>query len=608
MDLSKLHLHWGTFSHKNKKYRSYSLASAYRENGKNRKKIEVPLGKLSDEEVSRWRTFLKAIKKPDFILTSFEDICVEKHYSYLDVAAANAVWEELGLDRVFGSDGKRLVGIAPIARILTINRCIDPASKSKTPEWFRETAMPWMLGVNPKEINPSRIFRELGAIESYKDAIAKYLFDNYLNFDADSMKSLFYDLSSVSFEGAKCELMKWGHCKGGYENHVVLALVVNKAGLPFYWEVLPGCTADSTTIVWLLDRLKNKFDLKELKKITFIFDRGMVSDNNLDILEKNDIKYISAMDKNQIENITGIDFSMFCDLQSENIDSQLDKLLEFKKINENTFAREIKVEGNRRSILCFNPQLFKDQRKAREKAIVSFQVFVKNQNAELLAAKRSREKKTTYSKLKKRLEKINVSSFIDVKLTALRVRRKENGTNREIRTYQGELVVDDEAKRLSGSRDGFWLLVTNHSEKTSRGFKVETKDAIAPYREKEIIEEAFKNLKSFVEIEPVFVWTEEHVKAHYTICVLSYLINRKLILRLHSNTGKESKEIVAHEKFFEELSKCKLDYIEVENIGQKKFNMTKVTDSQRDLLGRVGLSNLASREIVEKANGNPGYV
>ena len=43
--------------------------------------------------------------------------------------------------------------------------------------------------------------------------------------------------------------------------------VVNKIGLPFYWEVLPGCTADSTTIIWLLERLKNIFNLKELKEI-----------------------------------------------------------------------------------------------------------------------------------------------------------------------------------------------------------------------------------------------------------------------------------------------------------------------------------------------------
>jgi len=48
-------------------------------------------------------------------------------------------------------------------------------------------------------------------------------------------------------------------------------------------------------------------------------------------------------------------------------------------------------------------------------------------------------------------------------------------------------------------------------------------DAINPYREKVVIESAFRDIKSFVEIAPVYVWTEEHVKAHFTICVLAYL-------------------------------------------------------------------------------------
>jgi hypothetical protein len=53
MDLAKLHLHWRVSRHKEKAYRSYSLARAYRENGKNRKEIVVKLGKLSDEAAQR---------------------------------------------------------------------------------------------------------------------------------------------------------------------------------------------------------------------------------------------------------------------------------------------------------------------------------------------------------------------------------------------------------------------------------------------------------------------------------------------------------------------------------------------------------------------------
>jgi transposase len=607
MDLSKLHLDWGSSRYKGKVYRSYSLARPLWVDGKNKKETIIKLGKLSDEEVKKWRNLLKALKNPNSFLTSFEDISVEKHYAYLDVSVANAIWDELGMDSVFQNDGKRCISIATVARILTINRCIEPASKSKTPEWFQETALPWMLGINSREINPSRIFRELAVIESHKEAICKYLFTRYTQSEPASMKSLFYDLSSTSFEGTKCKLMKWGHCKSGYDNHVVLALVVNKIGLPFYWEVLPGCTADSTTIIWLLERLKNTFNLKELKEITFVFDRGMVSDDNLALLESEGIKYISAMDRNQIGNIVDIDFTQFSDLLPEKIDKQVNNLTKFKKINKNTFAREIKVEGERRYILCFNPQLFKDQRKAREKAIANFRTFVSNLNAELLAAKKSRQKQATYAKFKKRLEKIKLSSFVDVTLSIKYVYREEDGTSRKIRTYQGEVIVDKEEMSLAGNKDGFWLLVTNHTEKGDRVFKVSTEEAIAPYREKELIEEAFKNINSFVEIAPVFVWTEDHVKAHYTICVLSYLINRTLTIRLHRQKGDVSKEIVAHRKLFKESQKCKIDYIEVANIQQRKFNLTKTTAKQKELLQRIRLSNLLDRKILDKANKNPNH-
>ena len=79
-------------------------------------------------------------------------------------------------------------------------------------------------------------------------------------------------------------------------------------------------------------------------------------------------------------------------------------------------------------------------------------------------------------------------------------------------------------------------------------------------------------------------------------------------MRLHSNKGDISKEIVAHAKLFEEASKCKLDYIEVKNIQQKKFNLTKSTAKQKELLKRIGLLNLLDRKIIDKANKNLNYV
>jgi hypothetical protein len=141
VDLARLHLHWRVSRYKGKSYRSYSLARAYREQGKNRKEIVLKLGKLTDAEAQRWRGLLHAIKKPGVLLTSLDDLVVTRHYAYLDVATSNALWDYWQLDEAFPARGNRDIGSETIARILTVNRCIDPATKSQIPHWFRSTPL-----------------------------------------------------------------------------------------------------------------------------------------------------------------------------------------------------------------------------------------------------------------------------------------------------------------------------------------------------------------------------------------------------------------------------------------------------------------------------------
>lgn len=165
------------------------------------------------------------------------------------------------------------------------------------------------------------------------------------------MQTLFYDLSSTTFSGTRCLLVNWGHCKEGYENHIVLALIVNTKGLPIYWEVLEGSTADATTISWLLDRLKEKLPLAVMTP-TMVFDRGMVSDDNLTLLEEAGVKYISAMDKNQIEEITGVDFLQFAGMTPETVIREMDEHPGFVRLDDNTYCKEVCVQGTRRYVLC----------------------------------------------------------------------------------------------------------------------------------------------------------------------------------------------------------------------------------------------------------------
>ena len=79
----------------------------------------------------------------------------------------------------------------------------------------------------------------------------------------------------------------------------------------------------------------------------------------------------------------------------------------FTKLNDTTYYREVPGNSDRRYILCFNPQLFRDQRQARRQAINDFEAFVDMMNQELSAAKYSRQHQATYDKFKRRRSRSN---------------------------------------------------------------------------------------------------------------------------------------------------------------------------------------------------------
>lgn len=601
MNLTELHLHWRSSTYHGRTYRSYSLARAYRENGKNKKDIVVPLGKLSDVEVTQWRNLLATVKKDNAFFTTFEDIDIIKHFPFLDISVINQAWDEWGFDKAFGSSGKRDVDLSVISRILTINRCIDPVSKSKVPSWYSNSWLSRMLNVSMEQVNSSRIFRELDAIEDSKDGICDYLYNELLARMPDSMQSVFYDLSSASFSGNKCVIMKWGLCKEGYDNHVVLALVVNKYGLPFYWEVLPGNTADSKTIVWLVEKLKKRFNSISC---TLVFDRGMVSDENLNTLEDTGIHYISAMDKNQIEKLTDIDFMTYSYLNHETIEKQVEDMPCFEKLNHNTWYKEIKNETNRRYILCFNPQLFKDQRQSRIKAMEQLSERINALNKELEDAKNSRNIQTAKDKFSRLISKFKLTGLVNVHLKKKKIIQKtKNGKDRIVNTCQGIIEWAEEKQWAEAQKsDGFWLLVTNHNEKKGKEYKVTAPEAIIPYREKLVIEDAFRDIKSFIEVSPFYVWTEKHVKAHFTICVLAHFLNRFIIMKLKNKPAVLTNDIFSHDSLYKCLSGCMVDLVSVKNMNMKAFKISTPDEYQIELLNRLNYSHILKTRSIKDAN------
>jgi len=327
---------------------------------------------------------------------------------------------------------------------------------------------------------------------------------------------------------------------------------------------------------------------------TLVFDRGFVSDLNLSSIEKRKLKYISGLDKPQIEKYAGIDFSTLTWLDpKEVIYHQIRRGIMSTFDNDTTF-RDLGFIDERRYILGFNVEIYRSMRKAREKSVEEFREDVAAMNKTLKAARYDRDRSDTFKKFRKRMLKYKIEGFVEVELKETTSKYVDDfGQPVLARTYRADINVDEKAMKEAGKLDGYWMLVTNLTD-------VSAKDIIQAYRDKHIIESSFRDLKSFVEIAPVYVWNEVHVRAHYTICILSHIINRSLDLLLSKAKGSASIGIVSHMQALKELSHCMLTKLKIADTPIEVETPTETTAKQRDLLERIGMKSLLDKNFIQK--------
>jgi hypothetical protein len=209
-----MHLDYQTSKYKDKVYKYYHIAEAYREGGKSKKNRLFPLGKLTDEQAQKIRLICKVISNPDEQVTTLANIVAQECVNYLDVAVVNQLWESWQLSEAFSFDITRGdLSTDLIAKILTINRCLDPCSHYSVPEWIRGTALPEILGEQLLDINDDKIYYELSKIEKNKPIIENFLFKKTYEQDPRSYDYVNYDLSTSYFVGFKCKLSAFGKSK-----------------------------------------------------------------------------------------------------------------------------------------------------------------------------------------------------------------------------------------------------------------------------------------------------------------------------------------------------------------------------------------------------------
>ena len=216
------------------------------------------------------------------------------------------LWKRLELDRFFEQAMDDAPGDVPwsrVAALLAINRLCAPGSELAVEQrWYPSTTLDDLLAIEEGKINDTRLYRCLDHMLPHKTKLEQHLKDRYGALFGAEFDVLLYDLTSTYVEGAaeKNPMMRRGYSRDHRPDceQMVIALIVNHEGFPFSYETFNGNRADVSTMETILRMVERKYG--KARRI-WVFDRGIVSEENLAAIRKRDGQYLVGTPRSQMK-------------------------------------------------------------------------------------------------------------------------------------------------------------------------------------------------------------------------------------------------------------------------------------------------------------------
>jgi transposase len=398
------------------------------------------------------------------------------------------LWEELGLrgfwEEALGEQ-RGQVPWAKVAELLAVNRLCAPRSELSVHEkWFPQTAMDLLLDTDASVGEKDRLYRCLDRMMAHKEALEKHLAAKWRDLFGASFEVLLYDLTSTYFEGEAIAVEK---ARRGYSRdhrpdclQLLLAVVVTPEGFPLSYEVLPGNVRDSATLEAALEAIERKHG--QARRI-WVFDRGVVSEANLEKLRQRGAHYVVGTPRSQLKGYE-------------------EKLLsgDWQQISQ-----EVRVQ-----LLTEGPETFvlaRSEERAQKEAAMRWRQ-VRGLMGDLVCLRRAIRRGTIKDQAK-----------ILIRVGRLAERWPRAWAYVAVDWQAGHLSWewDREALRLASLRDGAYLLRTNLNDHRPESlWKM--------YVQLTEVEAVFRAMKSQLAIRPIWHWVGPRVEAHVMVAFLGYCL------------------------------------------------------------------------------------
>ena len=559
-----------------KEHSYWSLVETVRTADGPRQRTLCYLGELNGSAHARWQKTVEVFNEqgestqlklfpseveapddPNVARVVVKKVRVERTRRFGDCYLGLQLWKRLELEEFFAQHldvDTADVAWSRVAAVLAINRLCAPGSELAVEQhWYPSTALDDLLHIGKGKINDTRLYRCLDRLLPLKSKIEQHLKQRYGELFQAEFDVLLYDLTSTYVEGAAEEnpLMRRGYSRDHRPDceQLVLALIVNPDGFPFSYELFDGNRADVTTVEAILRTVERKYG--KARRV-WIFDRGVVSEENLAAIRKRGGEYLVGTTRSKLKQF----------------EAELLKD-DFEKIRPDVEVKQIQVLGGEETyILCRT-----EGRKEKEKAIRSR--FV----AKIEKALAGLEKRIAEGKLKDRdkmwmrLGRIQASHPQVADLYEMTIKDSKEGARLVWRQKP-------EQQQWLEAREGAYLLRTNLTAGTAA-------DLWKKYMQLTEVEAAFRTLKSELAIRPLFHQLEKRVKAHVLVAFLGYalLVTLKHLLKRAGSEDSPAKVL----KRLSELYSVDIVLPTIEGREICLRRISKLDEEQQNILHQLQL-------------------
>jgi DDE family transposase len=403
-------------------------------------------------------------------------------------------------------------------------------------------AMAWLGEELPEADQADRTL----AARCIKDRVEERLFARRRSLFSD-LSVVFMDTTSLYFEGegeaasrfhpawpdgirrrGGATLGERGHSKDyrPHLNQMIVGVIIDQEGRPICSEMWPGNTADVTTLMPVIDRLRNRF---AIDRVCVVADRGMISAATIAALEQRGLEYILGVRERGTKEVREV-------VMADQTPSVPLAIPRTGRADTDLRAKEVKVEG-RRYIVCRNLAEAARAAKTREAVLTTLRAKLRQGDKSLVG---------------------------------------NSAYRRYLKTPDEQHFSIDEERIAADTRyDGLYVLRTNT--------RLHPLNVMLRYRDLLVVEQLFRSEKALLATRPIYHQTDAAIRGHVFCSFLALVLRKELEERLATARLKpEWRELLA------DLDR--LQEIEVEQDGKHFILRTPVTGVAGKVFQAVGVA------------------